>query len=205
MTNLRVVRCGNLKKKEVALTFDDGPNPHSTEKILKLLDIFDVKATFFVIGSRCLSYPDLLVKIYEKGHLIGNHSKSHKIGDFKKNGKIIKKIIGIDLMYVRPPFYNLSFCDMDAVYLADKFIITGDVDSKDYLPISSGEVVENVLNAVVAGSIIDFHDGSEEDDELADRSTKTVNALPEIIKNLQAKFNLVRVDEMDLQIENYPI
>lgn len=203
MSNLRVASFGNRNRKDVALTFDDGPNPYFTQKILNILDSFNIKATFFVMGKRCLDYPEILKEIKQRGHLIGNHTFSHKKGNFEICSNEIVRIIGETSNYVRPPFYDLSFCGEEGGYLQDKFIITGDVDSKDYLSISQNEVVKNVLAGTKNGSIINFHDGSEIDDDLKTRPQKTLDALPEIITILSNQFNLVRIDAMDLQFLDF--
>lgn len=207
MINLCVARFGSRNKKDVAITFDDGPNPYFTQKVLDILDSFNIKATFFVIGKRCLEYPEILKEINQRGHLIGNHTfshdKGHKKGDFERCNSEIIRIIGEASNYVRPPFYDLSFCKKEHGYLQDKFVITGDVDSKDYLSIFQDEVVKNVLVNTKNGSIIDFHDGSEIDDDLKIRAQKTLEALPKIIVILHNQFNLVRVDTMDLQFSDF--
>lgn len=204
MINLRVASFGNRNKKDIAITFDDGPNPYFTQKILDILDSFNVKATFFVIGKRCLEYPEILKEIKQRGHLIGNHTFSHKNGDFEMCNNEIVRVIGEVSNYVRPPFYDLSFCSKESGYLQDKFIITGDVDSKDYLSISKDEILKNVLADAKNGSIIDFHDGSEIDDDLKIRPQKTIDALPEIITTLlRNQFNLIRIDAMDLQFMDF--
>ena len=204
MINLRVASFGNRNKKDIAITFDDGPNPYFTQKILDILDSFNVKATFFVIGKKCLKYPEILKEIKQRGHLIGNHTFSHKSGDFEMCNNEIARAIGEASNYVRPPFYDLSFCSKESGYLQDKFIITGDVDSKDYLSISRDEVLKNVLADAKNGSIIDFHDGSEIDDDLKIRPQKTIDALPEIIVTLlRNQFNFVRIDAMDLQFIDF--
>lgn len=204
MSNLHVASFGNRNKKDIAITFDDGPNPYFTQKILDILDSFNVKATFFVIGKRCLEYPEILKEIKQRGHLIGNHTFSHKSGDFEMCNNEIARAIGEVSNYVRPPFYDLSFCSKESGYLQDKFIITGDVDSKDYLSISQDEILKNVLANAKNGSIIDFHDGSEIDDDLKKRPQKTIDVLPEIITTLlRDQFNLVRIDAMDLQFIDF--
>lgn len=200
MINLRVASFGNREDKKVALTFDDGPNPYSTEQILEILESFNVEATFFVLGKRCIEYPEILKKVDQEGHLVGNHTFSHSKGDFKKCGEKILHIINKNTKHVRPPFYDLTFCSKENKYLKDKYVITGDVDSKDYLPISSAEVLVNVLTNTKNGSIVDFHDGSEIDSDIKERAQKTIETLPKIIQELQNRhFNLVRIDEMKLE------
>jgi len=200
MINLRVASFGNRERTKVALTFDDGPNPYSTGQILEILESFNVKATFFVLGKRCIKYPEILKEIDQKGHLIGNHTFSHSKGDFKKCNEKIFYIISKNAEYVRPPFYDLTFCSEEHGYLEDKYVITGDVDSKDYLSISPTEVLANIFTNTKNGSVVDLHDGSEIDSDLTQRAQKTIEALPKIIKGLQNRhFNLVRIDEMELE------
>lgn len=205
MSKLSVARFGDRGKELVALTFDDGPNPYFTLQILGILDYFSIKATFFVIGRRCLEYPDILKETYSRGHLIGNHTFSHEKGDFMASDDVINRIIDKACVYVRPPFYDLALCAEEELYLRDKIIVTGDVDSKDYLSITSNEVYKNTIEQAVSGSIIDFHDGSEISDDLKIRAQKTVDALPEIITTLlRNHFSLARIDAMDLQLERFP-
>lgn len=101
--------------KAVALTFDDGPDPDSTPRILDILRENDLKATFFVIGRKAAEYPHLLQRIADEGHTIGNHSFSHHnlIGVFSKRklqadiqrcNETIKEITGLSPMLFRPPF-----------------------------------------------------------------------------------------------------
>jgi len=76
---LPIVTNGDREKRAISLTFDDGPDPESTEVLLDLLLKYDVKATFFVIGRQVEKYPDLMEKIIANGHEIGNHSQTHDI------------------------------------------------------------------------------------------------------------------------------
>lgn len=78
--------------KKIALTFDDGPHPKITPKILDILDKYSVKATFFVIGVNVKNYPNQLKNILERGHEIGNHTYSHRILKSMPKGEIEKEI-----------------------------------------------------------------------------------------------------------------
>lgn len=89
------------------LTFDDGPSENSTHAILDILDEYNIKATFFVVGSMVKKYPDILKKIYDKGHTIGNHSYSHVykylyrnsrnfMDDINKADRVLKDVLGED-------------------------------------------------------------------------------------------------------------
>ena len=71
------IRHGDETHPRIALTFDDGPHPYQTDKILALLEKYDIKATFFVIGKNAELYPDIVKRELDEGHEIGNHSYSH--------------------------------------------------------------------------------------------------------------------------------
>ena len=100
-------------EKAVALTFDDGPDPIHTPRILNILEENNIKATFFLIGSKIETYPELVKRIYEEGHIIGNHTfstpsytlwNSNKIyEDIRKTNDIIYKITGKFPFFFRPP------------------------------------------------------------------------------------------------------
>ncbi|NIJ55133.1 polysaccharide deacetylase family protein [Dyadobacter arcticus] len=103
------------KTKSIALTFDDGPNPNTTPRILEVLKQKNIKAAFFVIGKNAALYPDILKQIHNDGHTIGNHSFSHhhligffsskKLkGDLAHCNEVIRDVIGKTPLFFRPPF-----------------------------------------------------------------------------------------------------
>lgn len=99
---------------ELALTFDDGPNPAWTPVLLDLLAALDVRATFFMIGSHALAEPDLVRKVAERGHIIGNHSWEHPNlarssanrirEELKRTQETLQQITGAPIRFFRPPF-----------------------------------------------------------------------------------------------------
>ena len=101
-------------KKQIAITFDDGPNPEYTMKLLEGLKKRGVKATFFVLGEEVERYPDILKAAYDDGHLIGVHSYQHvnfgQIGDaaaleqVEKTRQAIYDVTGEYTGYIRPPY-----------------------------------------------------------------------------------------------------
>lgn len=112
---LRCICRGNRMEKAIALTFDDGPDPTHTPRILDILKENNIKATFFLIGSKVETYPEIVKRIYDEGHTIGNHTYSHSgsytlwssdriYEDICKTNDIIYKIIGKSPIYFRPPF-----------------------------------------------------------------------------------------------------
>lgn len=102
----------NSKIDEILFTFDDGPNPETTLKILNKLKEHNIKAIFFCVGENVEKYPELAKQIIHEGHLIGNHTISHQnINFFSPNtnlkiaqcSEIIEKIVGVKPKYFRPP------------------------------------------------------------------------------------------------------
>jgi peptidoglycan-N-acetylglucosamine deacetylase len=127
----------------VALTFDDGPNPKITPKILEVLREKGVQATFFLIGKRAEKYPEVVKKIIDDGHEIGNHSYTHPkladllaekgnqavIDEIKKSSEVLKAITGLkngNFRFFRPPSLNWSNKVGEVVkpYYADRIIMT---------------------------------------------------------------------------------
>jgi len=108
----------NTKNNEILLTFDDGPNPETTEKLLELLKVSNIKALFFCLGENVKKYPDLCQRIIDDGHTVGNHTFSHKrINEVSKN-EIIEEIRNINILlselfdyqikYFRPPHGRIT-------------------------------------------------------------------------------------------------
>lgn len=100
--------------KKIALTFDDGPHPYYTEQLLDGLKERGVVATFFVTGEHATLHPDIIKRMNEEGHLIGNHTYSHiqltsgNKEEFKEElvatSEVIEELIGEEVVYVRPPY-----------------------------------------------------------------------------------------------------
>ena len=126
-------------EKKVALTFDDGPNPEYTEKLLNGLRERGVKATFFLLGAEVEKYPDIVKQMYEDGHLIGNHSYEHvnlstlsdaeAVQQVDKTNQAISRITGENPEYIRPP-YGCFKSNLD--YKTTMIEVLWDVDPLDW-------------------------------------------------------------------------
>lgn len=176
----------------VALTFDDGPNPKITPKILKILEKYHINATFFLTGENAQKYPELVKKIYNDGNAIGNHSITHKpftaLSDSELQNEslgaksILEKIIEKPVNCIRPPYSNHS--PSVIYYLKSKNLVTveGGLNSFDYEFPGVQKLVGCTVYHVQSGYIIDFHDGPDgvQNDQL-------VKALPQIIEGIQKK------------------
>jgi len=190
---------GRRSDNKIALTFDDGPNPFWTVKILDLLDEFAVRANFFVLGANVVRYPDIIREVFDRGHLIGNHTYSHsKEGpfDFERSEKVIFDIIGVAPNFVRAPYLDVNRGADWATGKngAVKFI---NADVFPHVAWNKKEIIDFVVGKTQNGSIILLHDGSRKEEKWATRPAEMFAALPEIIEKLKEKFKFVRLDEMN--------
>lgn len=153
------------ERKVVYLTFDDGPTPVITNKILKLLDDYQAKATFFCIGKNIEEHPDILNLVKEKGHHVGSHTYSHLNGWKSKNGEYVADYLkGRELSQsnlFRPPYGRILLKPLQEVQKQDK-VIMWDILSKDYVQeLTADQVYNNVVKNLKPGSIIVFHDSEK--------------------------------------------
>ncbi len=153
----------NINSKIVALTFDDGPCKYTREVMNKLLD-FNMKATFFELGSMMVNYPEIVKELRDNGFEIGSHGYSHKsfvklglngtLSELEETNNIYKSITGEDLKLVRPPYgaYN------EEIKLnSNSVLIRWNVDSLDW-KVKDDRYIENVMSVVKDGDIILAHD-----------------------------------------------
>jgi len=155
-----------------AITFDDGPTPGSTERVLDLLGELNVRAAFFVIGRNVETAPHLLRRMHDEGHLIGNHSyHHHRLAMFRghaywtaevhRTNELIWQIIGQRPAMFRPPLGVKTWFINHAAWAADQRIVTWSVRSMDGVANTSKRIVERVLPQTQPGDILLFHDGVE--------------------------------------------
>lgn len=148
---------GVLKRKDssakIAFTFDDGPNPIYTPQLLDLLKINNMKATFFVVGSKAEQYPELIERMRAEGHLIGIHNYVHKSNwiiapwtirrHLRKSASIIENITGERPIYYRPPWGLLNVFD---IFLMKKYkIILWSVMAEDWSSKGGNEKIKKRL------------------------------------------------------------
>lgn len=155
-------------KKQIALTFDDGPHPYRTPQILDILEKYDIKATFFLIGKNVEYYPDVVSREISLGHEIGNHTYSHaqlsKLTEDKINEELsafenaLSKVSDYHASIIRPPCgcYSEALCT--AANESNYKIILWSIDTKDWAHTPVDKIVENILTKVKSGDIILMHD-----------------------------------------------
>jgi len=197
-------------KKVVALTFDDGPNKVYTRQILAVLGKKGIRATFFLTGLNIFGNEGLVRMMVRKGHVVGNHSYSHKNltlvmpetvrVEVEKSERLGEEIAGVSYKLFRAPygFYNNPYL---MNYLADNgYVVIGwSVDPADWKNQDVGHIVNDVLTNVDNGAIILLHDGPEnfgKSGEGIDRSA-TVEATGIIIDKLRKRgFRFLTLPEL---------
>ncbi len=148
----------------VALTYDDGPHPINTHRILDTLEKYGVRATFFVVGSRIPSYSDCLKRQAELGCEIANHSYSHVTLSVSKNSTVLEEIEKTDSLIKKYSGQTPVLCRAPggsvgkSAVLTDKPFIHWSVDTLDWKTLSSSKVVSHIKETVRDGSIILMHD-----------------------------------------------
>lgn len=188
---------GPAGRREIALTFDDGPHPNYTPKLLQILGRSQVPATFFVVGERAEEYPDLIRAEAAAGDEIGNHTYDHvslvKIPpgyvatEIGACGNVIKSITGQTPTLFRPPGgeYNEDVV-RQAQALGYRMILYSD-DPGDYADPGTGLIETRTLDTIQDGGIILLHDGSDQ----------TLTVLSTLIRRLEARgFRFVTVTRL---------
>lgn len=203
----KVYSKGKATGQVVALTFDDGPNEPYTSKILDILAIHNVKATFFVIGKNVELYPQTAKRIAAEGHVVGNHSYSHNANhaitqygcrDMLLAQATIFSIIGVRPRFYRPPHGKKSPWEIQAAKKLGLVEVTWTVSANELKAKSAIPLAQQIAAKADPGEIILLHDGygTSHNCPEADKS-RTVAALPLIIEQLQAKgFEFVTLPEL---------
>lgn len=183
-----------VDNKKIALTFDDGPHPYYTEQLLDGLKERGAKATFFVLGEHVEQYPELVERMSEEGHLIGNHTYSHiqltqrNSETFKeelvKTSELIENLTGQEVQYVRPPYgtWNKKFEKE-----LNMFPVLWNIDPLDWSSRNVSNIVQKVTAKAKDNAIILMHDEYK----------TTVTAALQIVDELQKKgYEFVTVEEL---------
>lgn len=182
---------------KVALTFDASWGADKTTKIMDILEEYGFKGTFFLTGIWVDEYPELVKEINERGHLIGNHSDSHKhlseLNETEMGTEIdsvaakIEALVGYKPAYYRAPFGEYDNKLINALGARGVQCIQWSADSLDWKGISAAEITENVVNKLDKGAIVLCHNNSEHITE----------ALPLILLAIKNKgMSAVRLDEL---------
>lgn len=166
--NNYVYSCKQGEDKKIALTFDDGPHPKKTRKIIEVLEKYGVTATFFVVGVNVKNYSEGMKEIIDRGYEIGNHTFSHKVlknsdascleKEVISTENEIKRLGGEVSNLIRPPcgVYDDSLLDFSRKN--GYKIVLWNIDTKDWEHASKRDIAKMVESKVKGGDIILFHD-----------------------------------------------
>jgi peptidoglycan/xylan/chitin deacetylase (PgdA/CDA1 family) len=182
----------------IALTFDDGPWPETTEQIVEILEEYDIKATFFWVGAALEKHPEIAEKVAQAGHEIANHTWNHTYDkmspevaadEINQTDELIEELTGIKTTLFRPPGGVQDNGLVDYIYSQNYVNVMWSSDSFDWYD-TAAQIVDNVMETVTPGGIVLMHDGGG-------TRYATVEALPEIIDQLKEKgYRFVTVNEL---------
>jgi peptidoglycan-N-acetylglucosamine deacetylase len=207
---IAVDRLGGVRRTcaadAVALTFDDGPHPGSTERVLEILAELNVRATFFCVGKNAERYPSLLRRLRSEGHAIGSHSYSHPhpaqtplatlASDYRRGRDVVRDILGEDVTLFRPPHGHLTSASAWLVRRQGLEPWLWTVDPEDWRPGASRDHIQGVAGRASGADVVLLHDWIEQPwaPSALDRSA-TIAALPQIVAAVRergGKLDLVR-------------
>lgn len=181
-------------KKTVALTFDDGPNGSKTLRLVELLHQNKMHATFFMVGNRMATAPNVIKEVLKTGNEVGSHSYNHKnltrltkeelLEEEKSTNLIYKSITGQDLKLLRPPYGNVNDTMKQNLNLT---FINWNLDTEDWRYRNTNHIYDSVINKVKDGDIILMHDLYE----------TTIKAVEKLLPELYVRgFQVVSVSEL---------
>ena len=207
-------KVGSEKSKEVssavasgryiALTFDDGPYPPYTDRLLDILREKKVKATFFLVGEQAQKHPELVKRIVTEGHTVGLHAFRHrdflkltdkeKQEDLELGQKALLAISGKAPLYWRPPHGFRDFSVMETAVAQKLVVVNWSVIPRDWTGIEKQEICSRVLDKADDGDIVLLHDGDSPHYKASRQATVDAAAL--LIDSLREKgYHLVSLEE----------
>ena len=186
-----------VANKTIALTFDDGPGPY-TEKLLDILDKYDAKATFFLIGSKVSGQASVVRSIQARGHQLGNHSWSHPelpklsvdqiAGEIDRTNEAIRQATGVKPSILRPPYGAVNGVVLEQLRLRNMSSILWSVDTRDWADRNSQIVCSRAVAGARPGAVILMHDIHQ----------TSVNAVPCILSSLkQQGYSFVTIQRLN--------
>jgi peptidoglycan/xylan/chitin deacetylase (PgdA/CDA1 family) len=165
----RLLVRGPATSSAVALTFDDGPDPEHTPRLLDLLKEHGARATFFVVGQNVERYPGLVRRMIDEGHAVGHHSFSHADprqisagqlrDEVRRTQDLLVRLVGKPSYLFRPPHGKVTVRKLWSLWWAGQTVVLWNVDSKDYACGSSDELVDWFTDLRLhGGDILLMHD-----------------------------------------------
>ena len=195
---IKIACSANTDKKEISISFDDGPATNYTPEILQLLKQENIKATFFCIGNRIAGNEQILNRIKEEGHLIGNHSYSHDtwfdlfsskkmLDDMKQMDREMERVTGLQPKLFRPP-YGVTNPNLKKAIIKGGYTPVGwSVRSFDTVIKDEQKLLNRINAAIRPGAVFLFHDTMQ----------TTLQALPGFIKEVKNRgYEFVSLDKL---------
>lgn len=192
-------------KPYIALTFDDGPDAVMTPRVLDVLNRYGIKATFFVVGEKVRRHPDIIHRIVDDGHTIGNHTYTHSVTfplscsqqvrkEIDDAQQAVEDVVGIRMRLFRPPFGVTNPIIGDVVRYRGLQAIGWEIRSLDTLEgTDRNEVCKRIKRKLRNGSVILLHDRCKDSDIL----------LEYVINEIQAcNMRIVMLDKL-FEIQKY--
>lgn len=195
---LPIICKANTDKKEIAISFDDGPAANYTTDILDILKTENVKAAFFCIGNRIAGNEQIFKRIYTDGHIIGNHSFSHHfwfdmystkkmLEDLKMMDAEMERVLGLKPKLFRPP-YGVTNPNLKKAIIKGGYTPVGwSARSMDTVAKDEKKLLDKINAGIKPGAVFLFHDTCK----------VTVNVLPEFIKEVKKMgYNIIPLDKL---------
>ena len=190
----RVLVTAPATEPRVALTFDDGPSPGNTPRLLDLLRSKGVRATFFLIGKHARRHPGLVERIAGEGHEIGNHTEHHLFlpalptswlrREIESTGAFLQKTTGARPRYVRPPMGWFTDRVLRVFRELEYEPVIGSINPQDYRRLPAERIARFVEDRIEPGAIVILHDGGRS--PRTDR-TSTLEAVARLAETLPAR------------------
>ncbi|WP_079527620.1 polysaccharide deacetylase family protein [Solibacillus isronensis] len=192
-------------EKVVALTFDDGPHPKYTSQILDLLEQYEAKGTFFIVGQLAEKSPELVLRMHESGHEIANHTYTHPftksvspiMEEVNQTSDTIFSITGVKPNLFRPvEGYYTDELVKESVKNGYKIVMwSWHQDTEDWKDPGVNKIVNTVLNGLGNGNVVLFHDGGGNREQ-------TVQALEKILPELKKQgYRFITISQM-IRLQN---
>ncbi|MBM6870634.1 polysaccharide deacetylase family protein [Pseudoflavonifractor phocaeensis] len=194
------IYCVQRDQKMISISFDAAWGNEDTQQLIDILEQYQVKATFFVVGQWVDKYPESVKALADAGHEVMNHSDTHPhmnqmsreelIADVEACNDKIEAVTGIRPTLIRPPYGEYNDTVISAIRSIGMEPIQWDVDSLDWKDLSAGEITQRVTSKVQPGSIVLFHNAA----------LHTPEALPTILETLlQQGYTFVPISQLLLQ------
>jgi peptidoglycan-N-acetylglucosamine deacetylase len=190
-------------RKEVYLTFDDGPDAVYTATLLDALKKQNIKASFFLLGSKAEQRPDLVRRMAGEGHLIGTHGYHHLhpwktsplrfLSDTRQMHQSLHTVTGPDpIRYYRPTYGKLNFINLAYLLVFRQKAVFWNIDPEDYNQAGSGDIVDFVEQNIRPGGVILMHDSRKQNAKnQADVTVESVRRILELLKTRGYAFKTV--------------